>query len=104
MFKKIRTSLQPRESSGISRIDVPADLVPFLLDGSVSETSPIHHTNNKLTEILQRTVRIKRKDGPEEWVTLIDKSQMETALLLYCQEHFFNKQKRLHLDLDPLQN
>jgi len=48
----------------------------------------VTNDDSDLKGILQRTIRVKRYDGTEEWVTLVDKTHLENALLLYCEQHF----------------
>ena len=48
----------------------------------------LQNDDRDFKDILQRTIKVKRYDGTEEWVTLLDKSHLENALLLYCEEHF----------------
>ena len=87
-FKKIRHSLKPKGSSGLSRVDIPKDMAERLNTLQHSGKGQLSSEDDQLTEIIQRTIRVKRKDSPEEWVTIIDKNQMEQALLSYCNQHF----------------
>jgi hypothetical protein len=48
----------------------------------------ITNTNDERMDILQRTIRVKQHDGTEEWVTLLDKRKIESALLKYCDEYY----------------
>jgi hypothetical protein len=65
----------------------------------------ITNDDTDLKDILQRTIRVKRQDGAEEWVTLYDKQKIESALLHHhsflvhqeeeAQLHRFPQDKRI---------
>jgi hypothetical protein len=55
---------------------------------NVFAEGPILNTNASLREILQRTIRIKKNDSQEEWMTTLDQDEIENSILLYCQEHY----------------
>jgi len=88
-FAKIRRVLKPRVSGALSRVDVPKDMgahIDALPDTPVE--GQITNDNVDIKDILQQTIRVKRHDGTEEWVTLYDKRKIESALLRYCEEHY----------------
>ncbi len=60
-----------------------------------AKTGAVSHANAEVSQIVQRTTWIKRKEGPEEWVTLVEKEQIEQAILLYMS--IFSKLKLLPL-------
>jgi hypothetical protein len=64
----------------------------------------VKNNNLDLKGILQRTIRVKRYDGTEEWVTLVDKTNLESALLLYSCEQHFQQAADTPLGVDILQN
>lgn len=89
VFKKIGRTLKPMSSGGISRVEIPLAMSNAMQTHHLGPTEgPIQNTNEQLRDVLKRTIRTKKSDGTEEWVTILDKDQMENAILLYCQEHF----------------
>jgi hypothetical protein len=77
-FAKIRRVLKPRVSCALSRVDVPKDMgahIDALPDTPVK--GRITNDNADVKDILQQTIRIKRHDGTEEWVTLYDKQKLK---------------------------
>ena len=88
-FAKIRRLLKPRNSGALSHVDVPQDMAKHIENRSVGPVKGrVTNDDSDLKGILQRTIRVKRYDGTEEWVTLVDKTHLESALLLYCEQHF----------------
>jgi hypothetical protein len=87
MFSRIKATFKPLQTSSVSRVDVPADLSPFLAlqDCSMAQIST---DNGALKNILTRTIRTRRQDGTEEWTTIFDQQQLETAILLHNFQHF----------------
>lgn len=89
VFQKIGHTLKPFRSGGISRVEIPVSMSTAMqAEHAEPVVGQLINTNATLREVLQRTIRTKKKDGTEEWVTILDKDQLENAILLYCQEHF----------------
>jgi hypothetical protein len=92
IFQKIGRTLKSHTTSGLSRVDIPNDKLEYVNGNTQTDSSnrlrPISENPPALRAILQRTIRTKRKDGPEEWVTVLDQSQIEQSILRYCQEHY----------------
>jgi hypothetical protein len=87
MFRNIKRTLRPIRPSSVSRVDIPNDMLPFVTQ--TDESNPCIETSSlALQSILQRTIRIKRSQCTEEWTTLIDQRQLETAILMYNHQHF----------------
>ncbi len=87
MFRCIKRVFKPLRSNSVSRVDIPSDLIPH----SSKDTNPegnVTTSDQDLTQILQRTICTKRQDGTEEWTTVIDQTQVETAILMYSHQHF----------------
>jgi hypothetical protein len=87
--KTLTRVLKPRFSGALSRVQVPKDMGAHI-DALPNIPGEGRITNNDtdLKDILQRTIRVKRQDGAEEWVTLYDKQKIESALLRYCEEQY----------------
>jgi hypothetical protein len=91
MFRKIRQTFRQVTGGSVSRVDVPSDLALEVekftkanLQGPINTKASAH-----LKNILQRTIRTKRShDTTEEWETIIEKDKLETAILMYCHQHF----------------
>jgi hypothetical protein len=89
VFQKIGKTLKPSRSGGISKVELPLSMYNAMQQDHSSFTEgPITNNNVNLRQILQQTIRIKKKDSKEEWVTILDQNQLENAILLYCQEHY----------------
>jgi hypothetical protein len=73
-------------------VDVPQDLALEVesFTSQISKSNSIRtEPSSKLEQILQRTIRTKRsEDGTEVWETLIEKDKLESAILMYCHQHF----------------
>lgn len=88
-FAKIRRLLKPRNSGALSRLELPKDMAIHIdAQPDIPVEGRITNNNPELKDILQQTIRVKRHDGAEEWVTLLDKRKIESALLQYCNEHY----------------
>ncbi len=76
----------------MSRVDIPNDLALEVASfQSVSSTPGAIETEplSNLEHILQRTITTKRnKDAIESWETIIDKDNLEKAILMHCHQHF----------------
>ena len=86
LFNKLRNTLHPLRSGSISQVDVPKALLNHL-NQDEQATRVTSENNEELQSILNHTIKNKRS-ASEEWVTVIDKRTLETAVLLYCQQHF----------------
>ncbi len=87
-FQKIKSSLQPRMLLGISKVNLPQDLVHAMDNIKMSNPStPVHNEDAHLTKILKQTIKTKWNKDTFEWTTVMNKDTLEKALLLYCNQH-----------------
>jgi hypothetical protein len=85
-FGKLRKTLKPLRGGTLSTVEVPQDLADAMAKhGQFS--SPIVCKDGETKEIIQRVIQNKRT-AMEEWTTVIDQSTLESAILLYCSQHF----------------
>ncbi len=87
MFQNIKCTLRPIQPSLVSLVNIPNDMLPHVEQVDTSEPR-IVTSNSDLPKILQRTIHLKRAQGTEEWVTIIDQMQFEAAILMYNHQHF----------------
>ena len=87
MFRNIKRTLRPMQSTSVSRVDIPIDMVPYVENDEAQDLC-INTKSDSLKTILQRTIQRKRTQGPEKWVTLTDQVPLEKAILMYNHQHF----------------
>ncbi len=81
-------ALKPITSGSISKVDVPTELVADLQNMKVQEDGPLlAEQHPHMVKVFCHLIQQKRK-GHKEWTTLLDKCLIETAILLYNQQHF----------------
>ncbi len=75
-------------SGTVSHIHVHRALSDYLSSNPIpSSNIPIQPPTPDIISLLKQTIKTRRKPN-KEWTTIIDKEQLEQALLLYSQQHF----------------
>ncbi len=77
---------RPLRTGSLAWVEIPWDMADILQEVHIP-TNPVSNPNLKLSRILQRISRQKRRAN-EEWVTVIDQATLEKLVLLFCQQHF----------------